>query len=115
LKKSSCRGAIEKKRLKITALNVRSIKNSKSLLECPAVTALVAAFDAKAFSNTELLKSYLVGGNRIINFYKPTENIPVKCLTKHMAYVLYKFHVCFFLSVPPKNKHTRHMRGAVAV
>ena len=38
------------------ALEVRSIKNSESLLECPTITALVAAFDAKAFDNTELLK-----------------------------------------------------------
>jgi len=30
------------------------------------ITALVAAFDPKAFNNTELLKSYLGGGNRII-------------------------------------------------
>jgi len=34
----------------------------------PMVTALVVAFDAKAFNDTELLKSYLAGGNRIINF-----------------------------------------------
>ena len=43
-------------------------KNSKSLLECSTITALVAAFNAKAFNDTELLKSYLAGGNRIINF-----------------------------------------------
>jgi len=49
-------------------LKVQSIKNYKSLPEFPTITALVAAFDAKAFSDTELLKSYLDGGNRIINF-----------------------------------------------
>ena len=56
----------------VGALKVRSIKNSKSLLACPTITALVAAFDAKAFNDTELLKSYLVGGNRIINFCRQT-------------------------------------------
>jgi len=47
--------------------------NSKiSLLQCPTITALVAAFDAKAFNDTELLKSYLAGGNRIVNFLRQT-------------------------------------------
>jgi len=50
------------------ALKVRSTKNCKSLPECLTITALVAAFDAKAFSDAELLKSYLDGGNRIITF-----------------------------------------------
>jgi len=49
-------------------LKVQSIKKYKSLPECPTIIALVAAFDAKAFSDTELLKSYLDGVNRIINF-----------------------------------------------
>jgi len=49
----------------IDALNVRSIKSYKSLLECPRITALVAAFDAKVFNDTELWKSYLGGGNMI--------------------------------------------------
>jgi len=52
----------------VTILNLYKYgqeKNSKSLLECLATTALVAAFDAKAFNETELLKSCLVGGNMI--------------------------------------------------
>jgi len=56
----------------VDALKVRSIKNSKLLLERPTITVLVAAFDAKAFNDTELLKSYLAGGNRIINFCRQT-------------------------------------------
>jgi len=54
------------------ALNIRAIKNSKSLLDYPTTTFLVATFDAKAFYDTELLKSYLAGGNRIINFCRQT-------------------------------------------
>jgi len=50
----------------IDALKLQSIKNSKSLLECLTITAFIAAFDTKAFNDTELLKSYLAGGNRII-------------------------------------------------
>jgi len=50
------------------ALEVQSVENYKSLPECPTTTALVAAFHTKAFSDTELLKSYLDGGSRIINF-----------------------------------------------
>ena len=50
------------------AVKVQSIKNYKSFPECSMITALVAAFDAKAFNDTELLKLYLDGGNRITNF-----------------------------------------------
>jgi len=38
----------------------------------PTITAFVAAFDAKALNCTELLKSYLTGGNRIINCHRQT-------------------------------------------
>jgi len=41
-------------------------KNSKWLLECPTITALVAAFYAKMFNDTDVLQSYLAGGSRII-------------------------------------------------
>jgi len=54
------------------ALKVRSVKNSESLLECPRSLPLFAAFDAKAFNDTELLKPYLAGGNRIINCHRQT-------------------------------------------
>jgi len=36
----------------------------------PTITAFVAAFDAKALNCTELLESYLAGGNRIINCHR---------------------------------------------
>jgi len=34
------------------------------------ITVFVAAFDAKVLNCTELLKSYLAGGNRIINCHR---------------------------------------------
>jgi len=37
-----------------------------------AITVYVAAFNAKALNCTELLKSYLVGGNRTINCHRQT-------------------------------------------
>ena len=37
------------------------------IAEVPTITAFAAAFDAEAFNCTELLESYLAGGNRIIN------------------------------------------------
>jgi len=96
---------------RIDPLKVRSIKNYKSLLECPAITTLVAAFDAKALKDTELLKSYFAGGNRI-NFHGYPAEMPLsKYLTKHMACVFYKFHICFFLTVLKKHKHTAHTFG----
>jgi len=36
------------------------------------ITAFGAASDAKALNCTELLKSYLAGGNRIINCHRQT-------------------------------------------
>jgi len=38
----------------------------------PTITAFVAAFDAKALKCTELLKSYLVGENRMTNCHRQT-------------------------------------------
>ena len=90
----------------------KSIKNYKSLPECPTITALVAAFDAKAFSDMELLKSCLDGGNRIIKFLHANQpkTSSLNILQK-MAYVFYKFHICFVLSVLKKNKHIPHIFG----
>jgi len=52
----------------IDALKLQSKKHSKSLLECPTITALVVALDTTTCNDAELLKSYLAGGNRIIKF-----------------------------------------------
>jgi len=72
----------------IDALKVRSIKVFKSLLECPTITALVAAFDAKRFNDMDLLKSYLAEEE---DYWFPqtnqTKTARLKYLTKHVAYV----------------------------
>ena len=43
------------------------IKKLSIITEVPMITTFVAAFDAKALNCTELLQSYLAGGNKIIN------------------------------------------------
>jgi len=59
---------------KIRKLPSESTVNKKLsiITEVPTITAFVAAFDAKALNCTELLQSYLAGGNRIINCYRQT-------------------------------------------
>jgi len=93
----------------IDALKVRSTKNYKSSLQCPTIAALVAAFAANAFHNTKLLKSYLAGGNRIINFCRQNKrNIAIKYFDKtHMAYVFYVSHVFFLICA--QKKQTLHI------
>ena len=49
-----------------------AIKKFSIIAEVPTITAFVAAFDAKALNCTELLESYLAGGNRIINWHRQT-------------------------------------------
>ena len=48
------------------------IKKLSIITEVATITAFVAAFDAKALNCTELLESYLAGGNRIINCHRQT-------------------------------------------
>ena len=48
------------------------IKEFSIITEVPTITAFVAAIDAKALNCTELLESYLAGGNRIINCHRQT-------------------------------------------
>jgi len=69
------------------------IENYKSLLECPlpTLTAFVAAFDAKAFNCTDLLKSHLAGGNRIINGHRQTNR------NRHNWNILQNTWSAFFL------------------
>ena len=48
------------------------IKKLLIITEVPTITAFGAAFDVKALNCTELLESYLAGGNRIINGHRQT-------------------------------------------
>jgi len=93
-------------------------KNSTSLLEFPINTVLKLPFRRKnvqwhVMVEITLVGWRLAGSGWLIFAGKPTENVKIKCLTKHMACVFYKFHVCFFLSVLRKIKHTAHMCGGI--
>jgi len=48
------------------------IKKFSINTEVPTITAFAAAVDAKALNFTELLESYLAGGNRIVNGHRQT-------------------------------------------
>jgi len=48
------------------------IEKFSIIAEVPTITAFVAAFNAKALNCTELLESYLAGGNRIIDCHRQT-------------------------------------------
>jgi len=47
--------------------------------------------------------NWLTGIGLLIFAGKPTENVTVKYLTKHVPYVFYKFHISDFLSVLKKT------------
>ena len=80
----------------IDDLKVRSVKDSKSLPECPTITALVAAFDVKSSMTRNCGSRAWVAGTQLLIFVdKPTEKIKVTYLTKQMAYMFYKFHISF--------------------
>jgi len=89
-------------------LIVRSVKNSKSLLECPTITAFVAVLDAKAFSCTDLLKSYIAGENRILTVAsKPTEIATTEIFDKtHGLRFLEESHLFFLICDLKTNKRT---------
>ena len=73
------------------------------------IIAPVAAFEAKTFIETQLMKSYLVGGKRSIFAVQPNENTMVKYLSNHMACVFYKFHIGFFYLPSKKQTHCTYV------
>jgi len=73
----------------------------------PTITALVAVFDAKAFSCTDLLKSYIASKNRILTATgKPTEIATIEILDKARGLRFSEESHTFFLICVQKNKHT---------
>jgi len=64
----------------------------------PTITVFVAAFDAKTFNDMELLKSYLAGANRIINWHRQTNrNRHNWNISQNIwSTLFYKNHTCFY-------------------
>jgi len=73
----------------------------------PTITALVAVFDAKAFSCTDLLKSYIAGKNRILTATgKPTEIATIEIFDKtYDLRFLEELHLFFLIRVKKKKTH----------
>jgi len=93
----------------MNALKVRSVKNYKTLLQCSMITALVAAFDANAFNDTKLLKSYLADWNRSINFHMQTNQNCHGHLTINMACVFVSFTPVFSYLCSKKQTHCTYV------
>jgi len=78
----------------------------------PTITAFVAAFDTKALHCTDLLKSYLAGGNRAIFTAtgKQTEiaTIEIFVKTHGLRFFIRSTYVFSYLR-SKKNKHTAPM------
>jgi len=51
----------------------------------------------------------MAGTELLIFTGKSTEYVLVKYFTKHMAYVSYKFHICFVLSALKKQTHSTYV------
>ena len=74
----------------------------------PTITEFVAAFDAKAFNCTELLKS-LAGGNRIINCHRQTNrNRHNRSICQNTWSTFFIRITCFFLPVFKEKKQAAH-------
>jgi len=94
------------------ALKVRSLKFS-IIAEVPTITAFVAAFDATALNCTELLESYLAGGNRIINCHRQTNRNRHNLNIWHNTWsTLFKRITPVFYLYCKKNKHTAPIQYA---
>ena len=84
------------------------IKMFSIITEVPTLTAFVAAFDAKAFNDTELMKLYLAGGNRIIKCHSQTNR------NRHNWNIWHNTWSTFYIRITSvfsylcwkKNKHT---------
>ena len=81
----------------------------------PTITALVAVFDAKAFSCTDLLKPDIAGENRILTATgKPTEIATIEIFDKtHGLRFLEESHLFFLICV--KKTNTLHRTYVVCV
>jgi len=106
LRGKKSKASINSRKSENYALKVRSLKLS-IITEVPTTTAFVVAFDAKALNCTELLESYLAGGNRLLTATgKPTEIATIEIFdTTHGLRFLQESHLCFLICAK-KNKHT---------
>ena len=90
----------------VDALNVRSIKNSKSLLEWPTITAfLLLSAQKRSIARNCWNRTWLAGTGLSIFAGKPTGNVMVKYLTQHMAYGFISCTSDFFYLCSKQQTH----------
>jgi len=93
------------------------IKKFSIITEVPTITAFVVAFDAKALNCTELLESYLAGGNKIINCHRQTNRNHNNWNIWHNTWsTLFIRITCEFSYLYCKKTNTLHlysMRGGI--
>jgi len=87
-------------------LKIRSVKKSKSLLDWSAHDhCAFCCLRHKSVQLHGIVEFYLAGGTGLLTATgKPTEIATIEIFHKHMLYVFYKNHICFFLSVLKKTK-----------
>ena len=81
----------------------------------PTITAFCAAFDAKALNCTELLESYLAGGNRVINCRRQTNRNRHNWNIWQNTWSTFFIRITSFLSVLKKTNtlHLYSMCGGI--
>ena len=85
----------------------------------PTITAFVAAFDAKALNRTEMLESYLAGGNRITNGHRQTNRNRHNWNIWHNTWSTLFIRITSVFSYPYCKKtntlHLYSMRGGIKI
>ena len=91
------------------ALKVRSVKNSRSLWSAHdhCVYCCLRRRSVQLHGIIEILLGWREQDYKLPPAHQP-KSPQLKHLTKHMAYVFYKNHICFFLSVLKKT-NTLHL------
>jgi len=88
------------------------LKNFKIITRVPLDHCSCCCFQRKKFNNTELLKWFLAGRNRIMYFCKQTNGKRHgQIFDKKRGLLLYKFCICF--SYPCSIKHTARTCGVI--
>ena len=91
------------------ALKVQSIKNPKSLPECPrSLRLLLPSTQKRSVTRNCWNRTWMAGTGLLIFAGKSTENVLAKYLTKQMTYVSRSF-ISVFSYLCSKTKHIPHM------
>jgi len=96
----------------INTLKVSSIKNAKLLLECPTRSLRLLLLSTQKLSSMTRKcwnRAWLAGTRLLIFAGKQTENVAVKHLSKHTAYVFISFTSVFAYLCSKKQTHCTYV------